>query len=161
MNLQNLIKYQIDLDGRIYEEHGLVGKDLISEKKLALQVELAELANATRCFKYWSKKPPMARKDILEEYVDCLHFFLSLGISLDIFPIRKKYSFQSEINDNIIEPLTKLIAGVSTITNERNWALWFSKFLDIGMSLGFTDEEVEQAYIEKNMKNHERQNNGY
>lgn len=51
---------------------------------LALLVEIGELANETRCFKYWSNKPASEREVILEEYVDGLHFILSIGIDLGI-----------------------------------------------------------------------------
>ncbi len=48
------------------------------KRDLALTIELAELANETRCFKYWSSKGPSEREVILEEFVDSIHFLLSL-----------------------------------------------------------------------------------
>lgn len=77
MNLAKLFQLQENLDERIRKEHGLQGESLISKKVLALQVELAELANETRCFKFWSNKKASAKEIILEEYVDCLHFILT------------------------------------------------------------------------------------
>ena len=47
---------------------------------LALLVEIGELANETRSFKFWSVKPASEKKIILEEFVDGIHFILSLGI---------------------------------------------------------------------------------
>ena len=52
--------------------------DVFQEKGLALLIELAELANETRCFKFWSTKGPSDDAVILEEYVDSIHFLLSL-----------------------------------------------------------------------------------
>ena len=46
---------------------------------MALLVE-RELANETRSFKFWSTKGPSANEIILEEYVDSIHFLLSLLI---------------------------------------------------------------------------------
>ena len=43
-------------------------------------MEIAELANETRCFKFWSNKGPSAKNTILEEYADCLHFLLTIGL---------------------------------------------------------------------------------
>ena len=50
------------------------------ERFLALLVEIGELANATRAFKYWSLKPAEERARLLDEYADGLHFFLSLAL---------------------------------------------------------------------------------
>src|SRR5688500_20051556 len=54
--------------------------DVFREKCLALLVELGELANETRCFKFRSKKPRNDDSVLLEEYVDNRHFRLSLGL---------------------------------------------------------------------------------
>ena len=82
MNLQILFSMQRQLDERIETERGLRGERLIERKLLALLVEVGELANETRCFKFWSSKPKAADETILEEYVDGLHFILSLGLDL-------------------------------------------------------------------------------
>ena len=84
MDLLQLFKLQKELDDRIAKEHDLQPKKLLKEKMLALLVEIGELANETRCFKYWSNKPASEREVILEEYVDGLHFILSIGIDLGI-----------------------------------------------------------------------------
>ena len=55
MNLQKLFTTQKLLDNRIVDEHKLHGQDLLPQKILALQVELAELAQNWRGFKFWSK----------------------------------------------------------------------------------------------------------
>lgn len=39
-------------------------------------MEFGELANETRCFKYWSIKPMSDKEVILEEYIDCLFMIL-------------------------------------------------------------------------------------
>src|SRR5690554_588421 len=100
MNLSNLFKIQKQLDDRIIKEKGLEGQDLLDKKILALQVELGELANEWRGFKFWStNQNPRTRvyygppelpdvgtyvNPLLEEYVDCLHFILSIGLELKI-----------------------------------------------------------------------------
>ena len=90
MNLQQLFTMQKELDDFI-EQTQNIQQDVFQEKGLALLVELAELANETRCFKFWSTKGPSAREVILEEYVDSIHFILSLGLlkgytSIEIWP---------------------------------------------------------------------------
>src|SRR5690606_1696390 len=107
MNLKHLFELQAKLDERIYAEHPVQeGENRLAKKILALQVELGELANCWRGFKYWSNdqeprtkaidfalwvkngrevdeegKPTNCFKNpLLEEYVDCLHFILSIGL---------------------------------------------------------------------------------
>lgn len=55
INLSRLFQMQKVLDARIGKEHGLEGKDLLPKKILALQVELGELANKWRGFKFLIK----------------------------------------------------------------------------------------------------------
>ena len=79
MNVKRLSEMQEVLDDRIIKEHQLEDKNLEENKIFALLVEISELANETRCFKHWSKKGPSEESVILEEYVDSLHFFLSIA----------------------------------------------------------------------------------
>src|SRR5690625_1744280 len=103
MNLEKLFKIQAELDKRIIEKHGLQNEDLLDKKILALQVELGELAQNWRGFKFWSGRQEPVTNDLrvadykesgeailetynplLEEYVDCLHFILSIGLEIQI-----------------------------------------------------------------------------
>ena len=55
MNLAKLFELQRRLDEHIEREHPRKpGEDRLAKKILALQVELGELANRWRGFKYWS-----------------------------------------------------------------------------------------------------------
>ncbi|MGG4002815.1 dUTP diphosphatase, partial [Geobacillus stearothermophilus] len=85
MNWPLFYDMQRALDERIETEHGLMEEDLFARKQLAFLVELGELANETRCFKFWSIKPPAPAERVLEEYVDGLHFLLSLGLECGLF----------------------------------------------------------------------------
>src|SRR5690625_2846559 len=102
MNLEKLFQAQKELDDRIIKEKGLKGRDLLDKKILALQVELGELANEWEMFKFWKENPEprnycMAceipeveahdcHNSLLEEYVDSLHFILSIGLEMDFDP---------------------------------------------------------------------------
>ena len=68
----------------VLQKNMTYNRKIVKRKMLALLVEIGELANETRCFKYWSNKPASEREVILEEYVDGLHFILSIGIDLGI-----------------------------------------------------------------------------
>src|SRR5699024_4293132 len=204
MNLQKLFETQKILDDKIVKEKGLDGVDLLDKKILALQVELGELANEWRGFKFWSEnqEPTTWRERVchackgkgsfrtsvyvdtkedcgycdgsgfeyqgnplLEEYVDCLHFILSIGNDLEV---EKVEWFTYEYRD-----LTDLFLTVNKSVNELliacegggdyqlNYSVLISYFDQLGYELGFTWQQIEQAYYDKNKVNHERQANGY
>lgn len=163
MNLQNLFVMQEKLDHHIMEQHDLHGKGLFSQKLLALQVEIAELANETRCFKFWSNKGPSSKDDILEEYVDCLHFILTIGLEKNytdaIFTIPKE-----DMNTDITEQFLNLYIDINDFiicSSKDHYETLFEDFLLLGNSLGFTEKEIETAYYRKNTINHNRQVSGY
>ena len=161
MNLQRLFQMQDALDKRIETEHNLEGIPLLHKKILSLQVELGELANETRCFKFWSTKEPSSKDIILEEYVDCLHFILSIGIEKDFQDITL------EVNHITCDLSEQFLTLFTTITNfvisssMDNYLKVFQEFLSLGKNLGFSVEDIENAYLYKNNINHERQDNGY
>lgn len=162
MNLNKLFSMQEILDKRIETEHNLQNENLLHKKVLALFVEIGELANETRCFKFWSKKGPSSREVILEEYVDGLHFILSIGITSGFTDI----SLSSSTNDNkdATDGFLRLNSLISTFLNsstKENYILLFNCFLNLGDVLGFSESDIEAAYVHKNEINHERQNQGY
>src|SRR5690625_3315322 len=106
MNLNELFKIQAKLDNEIIEKRGLLGKDLFIWKVQALKVEISELDNETRIFKFWSNKK-MDRGKALVELVDCIHFALSIGNDLGYTSHEYK-----EVPDR---DLTKLSLGLTNL----------------------------------------------
>jgi dimeric dUTPase (all-alpha-NTP-PPase superfamily) len=225
MNLSKLFEMQRQLDLRIEQQHPRQeGEDRLAKKILALQVELGELANCWRGFKYWShdQEPRTTAKcemcdglgndiyftgsydngtlqecsepceycdgtgdddsknPLLEEYVDCLHFLLSIGLEDYIYYDSKKPIVKWNLNTtsikfpNITTQFNKVFHEIALLEDsltdqafltvsevEDSYEFLFKLFLGLGEMLGFNWEQVEQAYIEKNKVNHERQDSGY
>lgn len=184
MNLSKLFEIQAVLDNRIVEEHNLQGVDLLDKKILALQVELGELANEWRGFKFWKvdneprtldwvindKGPMQFRKvnPLLEEYVDCLHFILSIGLEMNIVEIKGLEPFKAK--SGTTQQFNVLFKHIGSLKMqlEANVDAGYERyyhiinlFIGLGELLGFTWEQIEQAYYDKNKINHERQENGY
>lgn len=107
VTLKDFLECQDELDKFIIENKKLNIKrnELLTDTLLALQVEVSELANETRCFKHWSNKGPSDKNIILEEYVDVLHFFLSLGNQLNFRAkdIEDAYFKKRQININRVK----------------------------------------------------------
>ncbi len=215
MNLDKLFNMQAKLDDHIKKEKGLEGKELLDEKILALQVELGELANEWRGFKFWSEDQesrtdyicelcegseeisvqtavgnpehgydvydvdvncPLCedvdfnKNPLLEEYVDGLHFLLSIGNDLET--TYKEKSIMDYEKWNTTQLFNAMYYQLAMFENEVHskaprtsqtnaYRLTFNVFLSIGKRLGFTWEQIEQAYFDKNAINHKRQESGY
>ncbi|PSL35213.1 dimeric dUTPase (all-alpha-NTP-PPase superfamily) [Planomicrobium soli] len=161
MNLQNLFEMQKDLDSFIQETRK-IDENVFRKKGLALLVELAELANETRCFKFWSTKGMSERSIILEEYVDSIHFLLSLGLE-------KGFEDLEEWPEPVAEnDLTELFLGTFSAVQQfiaepelENYKNAWSWYGGIAHAMDFSYGDVLEAYIEKNQTNYDRQNKGY
>lgn len=174
MNLEKMLAAQKELDERIVKEKGLEGEDLVANTYVALDVELGEMANEARWFKHWSDDQEPRKESLLEEYVDALHFFLSIAIQKgwedEIFvdtQVLKNSDFKigSKIGiSNQYLRIKKLLYGsMSRRQKGKDYfsLAWFD-FLVLGaLGFGFTLEQIEQAYFKKNKVNHQRQDNGY
>ena len=161
IDLSNLYQKQAELDQRIADNHNVNYKTTRPRRTLALLVEIGEFANATRCFKYWSNKSSEPQDIVLDEYVDGLHFFLSLGI--DIGVSRKTYNHTKHA-DNLTEQVLKvyeLIAQFYKKQDEKSYIKAFQAFINITPLLKVRWSTVERAYFKKLGENYNRQDNNY
>jgi dimeric dUTPase (all-alpha-NTP-PPase superfamily) len=203
MNLAKLFELQRQLDEHIEQEHPRQeGEDRLAKKILALMVELGELANEHRGFKYWSNDQEprtgsecscddgyidvymghgVVEQDIcprcegmgelpntlLEEYVDCLHFILSIAIELG-YTVDDLYVWDDELigktEDIFLELMYWVVLIKSKDERKRKEAFRTVCYIFFNMAeqrLGFTWEQIEEAYLRKNVVNHQRQESGY
>ncbi|MDW0110385.1 dUTP diphosphatase [Sporosarcina aquimarina] len=162
MDMKKLFNMQLELDTYIQAQHGLSDQNLFEDKVLALLVELSELANETRCFKFWSTKGPSERSVILEEYVDSIHFLLSLGIIKELTAFNDWRSIPSD--ESLTATFIKTNHAVLVFNQHPNMQSYIGLWDYYGIlaeQLGFSTKEIVEAYIEKNEKNYERQKSGY
>jgi dimeric dUTPase (all-alpha-NTP-PPase superfamily) len=162
MDFRELYNMQRYLDEKIVKQHGLEKKTLVQKRILALYVEIGELANETRCFKFWSLKPSNTRDKILEEYVDGIHFILSLGISLSFEKVQLKVN--EPVHTDLVQQFSTVFQAVARFDKEKkekNFLEVFENYVILGQKLSFSFEEIVNAYKRKNEVNIERQENGY
>lgn len=129
----------------------------IEKVKMALFDELGEVNHEMKAeWCYWKKSQKSVDRDKLkEELADVLHFALTLH--------RLKYGFN--YNDFTLECIKEVYC-------ECNWFELLIEIVDMNScelyrviclteKLGFTFEEMYNAYIEKNKENYERMKRGY
>ncbi len=160
MNLEKLYKMQDELDKYIIKNRNIVMSDeeLLDNTILALLVEVGELANTTRCFKHWSTKGIMEKDIVLEELADVLHFYLSIGNQLGEKWMLLDYEKKSL---GLIKDFKRLYFWASRKIDYMAYHEIGDVIYNISKHLGFTDEEVEQAYLKKHDENYRRQEEGY
>lgn len=152
MQLDKFFSHQQDLNNKLLVDKTLNNYKITARKHLALQVKLSDLANETKCFIYWHEKDiKVSKQVVLEKYIDCLSNVLTLGID-------KNYS---TINSLIVKPndyclsdqflnlyidLNDLIISPS----EDHYNTLFEDFISLGISLGFSINQIEKKYFNNN-----------
>lgn len=163
VELREIFTMQKGLDQHIEQNRVLENENLFERKILALLVEMGELANETRCFKFWSLKPSSPQAVILEEFVDGIHFLLSLGLDCGFEHIHEITAKQTQVF-SMSEQFLQVYEKVTIFRADPSLEAYknmFSQYLVLANMLGFSDEEIKQAYILKNEVNYKRQQEGY
>ncbi|WXG84199.1 dUTP diphosphatase [Paenibacillus glucanolyticus] len=121
-------------------------------------------------FKDYPHFPKKTPQKMLEEYVDCLHFFLSLARQLDL-PADDLFGPETgeDLKGETAQVFTEILYHVGGVGLHKHedirrkalqLGLWI--FYTLGeQRLGFTFEQIAEAYAAKNAVNHQRQANGY
>lgn len=161
INIEKLYKLQGELDAEIAKNHNVTYEQTHEKRLLALTVELGELANETRCFKYWSLKGPSPKEVVMEEYADGLHFLLSLGIPLKttkfVYEINKPDCDATEQFHRVYKASLNLKDNYSL----ENYIDAMQKYLDLALLIGMEVSDIIDSYLAKLEINYQRQENKY
>lgn len=168
MNLQKLFEIQSELDALILAKQNLEKVNL-KNMILAVITEIGEMSNEWGGFKDWkvNKQP---KEGLLDEIADVLSFILVIGNQLHhrgpliIYP-----KGDSERNGLEYDDITSQILWLTSYfirlweydEIDEGYRDVLTTFAILTEKLGFTWEQVEQAYLAKNQINHERQESGY
>ena len=161
LKIDDLQEIQEDLDSRIFELHETNRKETRDDRILALLVELGELANETRSFKYWSLNKEINEEEMFEEFSDVLHFALSLGIDIRFNKTSIDYD---ESNLMVADLFRNMYEKVIHFQIEESLAKYESLMVtmcQLADKIGLTSEKMREMYFFKNKINHERQDNNY
>lgn len=158
--LKELLEMQRVLDESIFKEHGITEYPL-ENMKLALFDELGELLHEFPTkYKHWKKTAVDNREKGLEEYVDCLHFCLSLSNYLGV-KLTDYHQYDRHKNDACKMDLSFLLVLLcDKVSNEQGNRI-LNYLFALGNYFGFTWEEIYEAYKKKNAVNYERLRSNY
>lgn len=161
LKLNDIRHLQIELDERIMANHAVTRPQTRTKRILALMVEIGELANETRAFKFWSFKKPSDKEVLLEELGDCVHFAVSLGI--DLGDDAQELAFESReasLSDQFIDWMAET-AKLKKDFNLVQYRLVLSYIGSVALAMGFEASDVFDFYVKKNEINHNRQETQY
>lgn len=170
MNLAKLFETQRVLDERIVKQQGL-SEIPLGNMILALITEIGEMSNDWGGFKHWkvNREP---KPGLLEEVADVLSFMLAIGNMLHHRGGVKSIRIIDEHGDRencVFQNITEQILAITSDFTDlwkygeisEGYTVVMTRFAVLTEMLGFTWEQVSDAYMEKNAINHKRQDNGY
>lgn len=123
------------------------------------------------CTRCQGKRVVNAKNPLLEEYVDVLHFSLSIGNDVfgelsdenikEILEDSRKTDEASSVTTTFI-----ILNSCATVLAEYEFEYvdyrnFMTILLNLGLLLGFTEEQIEEAYWKKYEINKQRQRDGY
>lgn len=161
--MAKIIKLQAELDAKITKTRKIIeNEEILIAKFLALLVEIGEFANEQRCFKYWSSKPASAKAVLLEEYIDGLHFIISIANNLKINLANLKIIEKEYTNLNLA--FLDLFSETLKLQQEKDLNTinqWFNTYYTIAKLCNFDGNDIFNGYLSKNKINHLRQEQNY
>jgi len=97
---------------------------------------------------------------LLEEYVDTIHFALSIANDLGVHEHKYIHTQPADLNELVIG-ITNIATILPMSKDKHHVASLLNNLITLGYQLGFTEQDVIQAYDDKNRENYKRQDNGY
>jgi dimeric dUTPase (all-alpha-NTP-PPase superfamily) len=164
MKLELYYEKQLELEKFVCQNIGMEWDEFSSvpmtdKRVFAFKVELAEFSNETGWFKYWKQSHKMDRANTLEEFVDCVHFIVAIGLHRNYNKFVHGLGWAAHME--CPEELLYRDVMENPIDSSSKWKRAFEQLIAIGIKLGYTLDEIETAYLLKNQKNIERQLNKY
>ena len=144
LDLSNIYKITKQIDEQFALHYGNE-EEIVRKNRLELLVELGELANETRCFKYWSIKQKGEKEKVLEEYIDCLFMILYFS---NITGILLDEEFPSSLNGDIIDTflsLNKFASSISVVPKKEEVKKVLVELDHLAKLLNFTIEDLERV----------------
>lgn len=164
IDFNRLYQAQDKLDQEIIERKHLQHKDLRAMKLLALYTELGELAQEVQgLWKYWKSHTERDDEKVLDEFVDCLHFALSIGLDNHSFYDGSGGGYPvieadvATLFDIVYLDLNRFIGS----RDDDDYKMFIDDLMGLGHFLKLTDDQIYNHYFEKNEINHERQEVNY
>lgn len=153
MKLNYFFTYQKQLNERILINQNLNDYKITARMHLALQVNISELANETKCFVYWDNVTPSISRDvILEKYINCLNHIFTIGLDrkytdIDEIAIERSSLCLSDQFLNLFVDINDL----RTSPSKDHYSTLLEDFFALGLSLGLSLDVIKDTFFNKDI----------
>lgn len=163
--IKEMLQMQEKLDEAIMKEYGL---NEIDEENLRMAIldEVGELTHELKANWCWWKKTqaPVDKQKVLGELVDIWHFVLSYQNHFNFGEeARLSYLNEEELSNGMLKRLRTKKSNLSKVLTRL--VIFESSIIPVLIAiteyLGFTIEQVYNAYCDKNKINYQRLKEGY
>ncbi|AOR24842.1 dUTP diphosphatase [Clostridium taeniosporum] len=148
MNVKDLFETQRMINKNLTLNNQLDNCKIKTRKYLEFNIKISELANETKCFKYWKDTSNFIDMQVVfRKYISCLSQIITIGLDnnysdlteVDVKPNDYCLSDQFlnlyiDINDLIISP------------SKDHYLTLFEDILSLAITLGFTQAEIKNAF---------------
>lgn len=161
MKLTELFENQATFEKNIIEntsiKENVVGDNNVQEILfLALQVKVGELANLTKCYKYYYVKPNLSKHKLIIRYTDALRYLLSIG-NRHQFNIIETSDLNNQIeSEEIIQIFSTMYDDISLLKKSIKDDLYLeglnlyrkiiSTYIHLGKLLGLSQQDIKEHF---------------
>lgn len=161
-----MLETQKKVDEKISHKIKISFRNTLLQRQIAFKVELSEFANEVGFFKYWKSSHKRNNERIKDEWADCLAFLNSIVITLGYEDYVKSY-YEKRLEEDmkshtfiredwLYRQMNK--NEMSTVDDILSQYFYLYMF---GKNLGYSVEELNEAYNLKSNVNIKRSEEGY
>lgn len=149
MKISHLYEIVKNENNKLVIDTSLSEYKILARKHLQLHIAMSDLANETKCYKYWfdDKEDVLEKEIILEKYISCFRQILSLGVynnysDIDDIDIELSEYCLSDQFLNLYIDINDLVISPS----KDHFITLTEDFLSLGISLGFTEKMITKNF---------------
>ena len=160
-DLAKILSVQEETEGKFRKKLGLENTVLFDNIIVAFKVELGEFLNVTEMHKYWKENKRLYdRKDLIDEFCDCLAFLINIGLE------KGWHRFTNKIHldlDNGFYDLDHIISDLfnNDLHSSGQWVNALHDLFRLGFECGLELKDIEEGFELVTLKNNRRIKGGY
>ncbi len=149
MEIKSFFEAQIERNKQLIIDSNLSEYKVWARKYLELHTKISDLADETRCYKYWvGEDIEIDKETLFKKYLDCFGTILSIGIdknynSIEEIAIKPNDYCLSDQFLNLFIDINDLIIS----TSEDHYITLIEDFLSLGITLGYSKNQISESFL--------------
>lgn len=152
MNIHTLLNQEKEIIKNIAIDNTLNDYTLFARKHLQLHIKMSDLANETKCYKYWvGEIDSVNLENVFQKYISCFHQILFLGLDDDFEHLESvtAQSTDSCLSDQFLNLYIDINDSIMS-SSEDHFVTLVEDYLTLGNSLGFSEKQIIEGLCECN-----------